>query len=161
MTVQLGKFYSLETVESSISCLDIGSVINPKAFGDDGGFEFEEAEPDVNVVVGATGFPTAEFSNNNLVLCTITVPPGSQAYRKIFKQFTDWKAACFDAARLIPVNFSLHDRANGDNITEPAAIWVQRAMPNKMKSKTDQAFVIALPNFKATQEGGVLNITGR
>lgn len=163
MTIIAGM-HSLEVVELAIACPLLASpaafIRIGRAWGDDGGVTFAEAEADAEFVMGAAGHPTLVLSGNSLITATIKVTPTSQCHRLLGILYKDWFSALRSGGQFIPIAFNLIDPANGDIVTDPSAGMLSPAMPTKVKAKTDGEWVFGLPNGKRLLEYGSTNLIG-
>lgn len=111
-------------------------------YGEDGGIEFELAADRGEVAVGADGQVTFSRTNNNLVMCNITVMETSKSYRDLADLYTTQAAE----APIEALDFLCEDEINGDKVQDQYATFVQVPVPSKGRVAGERVFRLALPN---------------
>lgn len=130
------KTYDLKAVYLTIGGYEIGG------YGTDGGIEFAMGAPIGEGVIGADGAGTFSRNNDKSMTCTITVMETSKSYR-------DLATLARNQAAETPIGalaFLCRDTINGDEVSEPYAVFMEHGVPSKAKAAGERVFVIWLPN---------------
>ena len=136
--------YDLKSVYLTIGGYEIGG------YGADGGIEFANGSPVREAMVGADGHGVSSETNDKSMTCTITVMETSKSYRDLATL-----ARNQDGQRpLEALSFLCRDILNGDEVSEPYAVFLEHAVPSKGKSASERVFVIWLPNGREDAKYG-------
>lgn len=138
------KTYDLKAVYLTIGGYEIGG------YGADGGIEFANGSPIGEGVVGADGQGTFSRNNDQSMTCTITVMETSRGYR-------DLATLARNQASQTPIDalsFICRDVINGDEVSEPYAVFMEHAAPSKAKAAGERVFVLWLPNGREDAKYG-------
>lgn len=144
------KTYDLSTVQLAIGGFPISG------YGQDGAISIAPAADIGEVSTGADGESTFSRSNNKDGVATITVKESSRGYRHLAALLKAQEAA----VTIAPQPFFLIDPQNGDKISTPWSVFIQRPTVDKNRTASDRVFVLHLGGIYNTATLGVLNLIG-
>jgi len=137
----------------------IGLVIDGIPVSDlspDGGFTCEAEEDLFENSVGADGISVSSRTNNDDVMCEISVSQYSRAYYLLAERMQAQLDNVAAGIGIQPLETSMVNPFSGESITGAYTTFMSRPMPTQEKGPTDRVFKLKLT--KPQYDHGSLNV---
>ena len=145
------------TYDLTAVMLMIGGI-HVTGFGDGDVISFTHPEDLAEPTVGADGGVVISRLANDHMECQITLLPTTQAYPLLYALLTAQHPAG-DAGRIDPIAFLCEDTINGEKITSPSTVFLNRPEVAMGKTVGERVFRLYLPDAGGSMVSNINNLT--